>query len=101
MSQLDPVQIAALDFAQGKQGVGWFLEQGLGKTLARPDRILVPLSDGQGRPDDRGLPEYFQERMAGRGRKARLSVRRPRLALDQEGRRRRLAEQAVTKCRPS
>ena len=33
MSQLDPVQIAALDFAQGKQGVGWFLEQGLGKTL--------------------------------------------------------------------
>ena len=33
MSALDPVQIAALDFAQGKQGVGWFLEQGLGKTL--------------------------------------------------------------------
>ena len=33
MSQLDPVQVAALDFAQGKQGVGLFLEQGLGKTL--------------------------------------------------------------------
>ena len=33
MSALDPVQVAALDFAQGKQGVGWFLEQGLGKTL--------------------------------------------------------------------
>ena len=33
MSSLDPVQVAALDFAQGKQGVGWFLEQGLGKTL--------------------------------------------------------------------
>ena len=30
---LDPVQIAALDFASGKQGVGFFLEQGLGKTL--------------------------------------------------------------------
>ncbi len=33
MSALDPVQIAALEFAEGKQGVGWFLEQGLGKTL--------------------------------------------------------------------
>jgi SNF2 family DNA or RNA helicase len=33
MSQLDPVQIAALDFARDKHGVGWFLEQGLGKTL--------------------------------------------------------------------
>ena len=33
MSQLDPVQIAALDFARGKKGVGFFLEQGLGKTL--------------------------------------------------------------------
>ena len=33
MSTLDPVQIAALDFAAGKRGVGWFLEQGLGKTL--------------------------------------------------------------------
>ena len=33
MSQLDPVQIAALDFADGKPGVGWFMEQGLGKSL--------------------------------------------------------------------
>ena len=33
MSSLDPVQVAALDFAMGKQGVGFFLEQGLGKTL--------------------------------------------------------------------
>ena len=33
MSALDPVQVAALDFAQGKPGVGWFMEQGLGKTL--------------------------------------------------------------------
>ena len=33
MSALDPVQIAALEFARGKPGVGWFLEQGLGKTL--------------------------------------------------------------------
>jgi SNF2 family DNA or RNA helicase len=33
MSQLDPVQIAALDFARDKPGVGWFLQQGLGKTL--------------------------------------------------------------------
>ena len=33
MSALDPVQIAALDFARGKKGAGWFLQQGLGKTL--------------------------------------------------------------------
>jgi SNF2 family DNA or RNA helicase len=33
MSTLDPVQLAALDFARDKRGVGWFLEQGLGKTL--------------------------------------------------------------------
>ena len=33
MSPLDPVQIAALKFAEGKPGVGWFMEQGLGKTL--------------------------------------------------------------------
>ena len=33
MSQLDPVQLAALVFSQGKRGVGWFLEQGLGKSL--------------------------------------------------------------------
>jgi SNF2 family DNA or RNA helicase len=33
MSTLDPVQIAALDFARDKRGVGWFIEQGMGKTL--------------------------------------------------------------------
>jgi SNF2 family DNA or RNA helicase len=33
VSQLDPVQIEALKFASGKKGVGFFLEQGLGKTL--------------------------------------------------------------------
>ena len=33
MSSLDPVQLAALKFAEGKPGVGWFMEQGLGKTL--------------------------------------------------------------------
>jgi SNF2 family DNA or RNA helicase len=32
-SSLDPVQIAALDFARGKPGVGWFMEPGLGKSL--------------------------------------------------------------------
>ena len=31
--QLDPVQIAALNFAHGKPGVGYFIEMGLGKTL--------------------------------------------------------------------
>lgn len=30
---LDPVQVAALDFADGKAGVGWFVEMGLGKSL--------------------------------------------------------------------
>ena len=33
MSALDPVQLAALEFARDKRGVGWFLEQGCGKTL--------------------------------------------------------------------
>jgi SNF2 family DNA or RNA helicase len=33
VSVLDPVQLAALDFARDKRGVGWFLEQGLGKSL--------------------------------------------------------------------
>ena len=33
MSQLDPAQVAALKFAEGKPGVGWFAEQGLGKSL--------------------------------------------------------------------
>jgi SNF2 family DNA or RNA helicase len=33
VSKLDPVQIAALDFARDKPGVGWFMQQGLGKTL--------------------------------------------------------------------
>ena len=31
--KLDPVQDAALAFAQGKRGVGYFMEMGLGKTL--------------------------------------------------------------------
>ena len=31
--QLDPVQIRALDFSRDKQGVGWFIEMGLGKSL--------------------------------------------------------------------
>lgn len=31
--KLDPVQVAALKFGQGKKGVGYFLEMGLGKTL--------------------------------------------------------------------
>lgn len=30
---LDPVQVAALDFARDKPGVGWFVEMGLGKSL--------------------------------------------------------------------
>lgn len=33
MSALDPVQVAAIAFAKGKAGVGWFMEQGLGKSL--------------------------------------------------------------------
>ena len=43
MSPLDPVQLAALRFAEGKPGVGWFLEQGLGKSLtalAEFDRLV-------------------------------------------------------------
>ena len=88
MSQLDPVQIAALEFAEGKQGVGWFMEQGLGKTLTRLDRILVPVPDRQGRSDDRRLPEHLQKGLARRDRKARFSLSRPHLAVVEEGSRR-------------
>ena len=31
--QLDPVQVEALKFGEGKRGVGYFIEMGLGKTL--------------------------------------------------------------------
>ena len=48
MSQLDPVQIAALDFAQGKQGVGWFLEQGLGNGLPRSIRDATQMRNATG-----------------------------------------------------
>jgi SNF2 family DNA or RNA helicase len=53
MSQLDPVQIEAIKFSWGKRGVGFNLEQGLGKTLValtefsflhqkgRVDRMIV------------------------------------------------------------
>lgn len=33
MSELDPVQIAALNFARDKPGAAWYMEQGLGKSL--------------------------------------------------------------------
>jgi SNF2 family DNA or RNA helicase len=33
MSPLDPVQLAALEFAKNKPGVGFFIQQGLGKSL--------------------------------------------------------------------
>ena len=33
MNALDPVQLAALEFSKDKPGVGWFAEQGLGKSL--------------------------------------------------------------------
>jgi hypothetical protein len=63
MSALDPVQIAALDFARGKPGVGWFIEMGLGKSLialteyqnhAHADRMIIvcPNSFKQGWVDE-------------------------------------------------
>ncbi len=36
---LDPVQVAALDFARGKPGIGYFMEMGLGKTLLTLDEF--------------------------------------------------------------
>ena len=63
MSPLDPVQLAALKFAEGKPGVGWFMEQGLGKTLtalAEFDRLGKAQ---RSRSDDRHLSEHLQTRM--------------------------------------
>jgi SNF2 family DNA or RNA helicase len=47
MSQLDPVQIAAIEFANGRPGIGWFMEQGLGKSLTAlaEFRFLYDLGD--------------------------------------------------------
>ena len=47
MSQLDPVQLVALEFAQGKKGVGFFLEQGLGKTLIALSEFSFLQSKGE------------------------------------------------------
>jgi SNF2 family DNA or RNA helicase len=47
MSQLDPVQIEALNFSSGKKGVGFFLEQGLGKTLIALTEFSFLHSTGQ------------------------------------------------------
>ena len=47
MSQLDPVQLVALEFAQGKKGVGFFLEQGLGKTLIALSEFSFMQSKGE------------------------------------------------------
>ena len=72
MSQLDPVQVAALDFAcRGKQGVGLFLEQGLGKTLIALIEFSFLYQTGK---VDRMIvvaPEHLQEGLARRDRKAR------------------------------
>ena len=92
MSSLDPVQIAALQFAEGKPGVGFFLEQGLGKSLVALTEFSFLYDAGK---VDRMIvvcPEHIQTRMAGRGREARVPARRPCLAVEQEGRRGRLAE---------
>ena len=47
MSALDPVQLAALNFAAGKPGVGWFLEQGLGKTLCALAEFKQLVEEGE------------------------------------------------------
>ena len=52
MSPLDPVQVAALEFARGKPGVGLFMEQGTGKSLtvlAEFDRLC---HENKARSDD-------------------------------------------------
>ena len=91
-SQLDPVQIAALQFAEGKPGVGWFMEQGARQDAVRPDRILVPLRRRQGRSVGRRCPTRSS---AGGWTKSKhgFPARRPRPGtVDQEDRRGRLAE---------
>ena len=63
MSQLDPVQIEALNFASGKKGVGFFLEQGLGKSLIAL-RSFHFCTEGLRRPDDRCDAQHLQARLA-------------------------------------
>ena len=72
MSPLDPVQIAALKFAEGKSGIGWFMEQGLGKTLTALAEFQRLVEEERSRSDDRHLSKYLQEGLDGRDRQARL-----------------------------
>jgi len=46
MSTLDPVQIAALEASKGRQGFGWFMEMGLGKTLTALTEFQAEVPNG-------------------------------------------------------
>ena len=72
MSPLDPVQVAALKFANGKPGVGWFMEQGLGKTLSALAEFEHAGQREQSRSDDRHLSQHLQAGMGRRSHQAWL-----------------------------
>ena len=85
MSTLDPVQLAASDFARDKRGVGWFMEQGLGKTLCALAEFSLVSAPRRGRPHDRDRPQHLQEGVGRRDREARLQLRLPRLPVVEDG----------------
>ena len=94
MSSLDPVQIAALEFADGKQGVGWFMEQGLGETLTALTEFSFLYQTGK---VDRMIvicPNTFKKGWLDEIEKHGFAKGDAYLALVEEGRRRQLAEQA-------
>jgi SNF2 family DNA or RNA helicase len=46
MSTLDPVQVAALEASKGRDGFGYFMEMGLGKTLTALTEFREGVKDG-------------------------------------------------------
>ena len=94
MSQLDPVQIAALEFAEGKQGVGFFIEQGCGKTLIALTEFSFLYQTGK---VDRMIvicPNTFKKGWLDDIEKHGFAFDVRYLALVEEGQRSQLAEQA-------
>jgi SNF2 family DNA or RNA helicase len=46
MTELDPVQVAALDASKGRHGFGYFMEMGLGKTLTALTEFQAGVQNG-------------------------------------------------------
>ena len=64
MSQLDPVQIEALDFCLRKERRRFLSGARAWKIADRSDRVFIPASQGLRRPDDRCDAQHLQARLA-------------------------------------